>query len=353
MLLRTIAVDIAAALLATAAALLLLRYLHDPSAGWMPATAFVGGVLVGVAGRRALLSWWREVPSFLRTPALVGALAVGVLLVTLASLGGYRPEYWLLVGGRALTLAVVAAVLVLGLAALALSHRRYAAAIEAHRVREAELAEAAVAARLRALQAQMNPHFLFNTLNALSELVHDDPTEAEARIGDLAHLLRYSLQSSAEGWVPLRREWEAIERTLRIERARFGDRLTVELDLAPEAADAPIPGLLLQPLVENAVRYAIAPRPEGGRVAVVARLEGEALHLVVEDDGPGLPPEVVRSLESGGRVPSGGSGGAGGALRNVRQRLSLACPGRGTFRASDGPDGGTRIEVTIAREANG
>lgn len=333
--------------------LLLLRYLHAPDRGWMFVTAEVGGGLVGVVARRAALRTWPNVPAILSRPVIVGVLGIGAILVALASLGGDRPEYWILVGSRALTLATVAALLAVALATLAMSHRRYAAVVEEHRRREAELEKAALAARLRALQAQMHPHFLFNTLNTLAELVHEDSARAEELIGDLAHLLRHSLRTSTEDRVPLRQEWETIERTLRIERARFGDRLTVELELDPAAAEVPIPGLVLQPLVENAVRHAIAPRPEGGRVRIEAMLRNGVLTVVVEDDGPGIPEEVIRALDAGESTPRGGSGGAGGALASVRQRLKGMTGGGGTLEIGRSESGGARLEVTIPREVLG
>lgn len=339
-------VDLAAFICTSGATALLCRYLHGAERGWMPWAAGAGGLLVGVIARRAALSAWPEVPPVLARPMVAGVLAIGAVLVALATLGGFASSYWLLVGGRALTLAAIAALLALFLAALAASHRRYADEVSALRAREAMLAEAALAARLSALQARMQPHFLFNALNTLAELVHEDPARAEELVGDLAHLLRHSLRASAEERVPLAQEWETTERALRIERARFGERLAAELSLDPAAAAVPVPGLVLQPLVENAVRHAIAPRPGGGRVRVSASVAKSELRLAVEDDGPGIPPEVAAAIARGDPAPAGGSGGAGGALANIRARLALSAGG-GTLRIGSSPLGGARVEVVL------
>jgi len=339
-------VDLCAFLATGGATLLLCRYLHGAGSGWMPWAAAAGGLLAGVVVRRAALAAWPDVPAVLARPVIAGVLAIGAMLVALATLGGFAPSYWLLVGGRALTLAAVAALLAVALAALAASHRRYASEVSAHRAREAELAEAAAAARLSELRARMQPHFLFNALNTLAELVHEDPARAEEFVEDLAHLLRHALRASSEECVPLAKECEVIERTLRIERARFGERLGTELSLDPNASVRAVPGLLLQPLVENAVRHAIATRPEGGRVRVTTALAGGALVLAVEDDGPGIPAEVVAALERGQGAPGGGSGGAGGALANIRARLSLS-RGGGTLRFGRSALGGARVEVIL------
>ncbi len=343
--LRSLLADGLAAGCSFAGILLLLRYLHSPERGASPATAGVGALVIGVVARRALRQRETSVPAIIRRPLLGLALAAGMILVTLSSLVGERIEYCVLVSERAIPLAGVGVALATGLALIASTLKIHARAIEEERVHAAELSLVVTAARLRALQAQMNPHFLFNTFNALAELVHSDPTAAEALIEDLAELLRYSLYSSTETRVPLRREWDAIERTLRIERARFGDRLRVTLHLDPAAADLLAPGLTVQPLVENAVAHAIAPKREGGRISVRARVDGSQVSVVVEDDGPGLPAAVLEALARGDQTPGGGTGGAGGALANVRARLTLTYPDQGELRAENLPSGGARLEV--------
>ncbi|MCO4774027.1 MAG: histidine kinase, partial [Deltaproteobacteria bacterium] len=242
------------------------------------------------------------------------------------------------------TLAIT--LLSVGVASLVETHRRLAAVIAN---REQELAaerRAAVEAQLRALQAQIRPHFLFNTFNALSELIHEDADAADALVTDLAHLLRYSLRSSADGEVPLRDEMDAIARYLRIEGARLGDRLDVDVQIDPSLLDEMVPGLILQPLVENAVQHGIAVRPEGGKLLIRGDRIDTGLLLSVEDDGPGMPAELT--------VPgptSRGTGGHGGGFANVRRRLGLRFGDASRLDVLRVAAGGTRIEMHLPRSS--
>ena len=142
-------------------------------------------------------------------------------------------------------------------------------------------------AQLEALKIQLQPHFLFNTLNTISALLHRDPEAADRVVTRLGDLLRLSLQHSGRQEVMLRQELEFLERYLEIQQTRFRDRLTVHFDADPEALDALVPTLVLQPLVENAVRHAIEPRSAPGRLDVRARRANGRLTLEVADDGPG------------------------------------------------------------------
>ena len=250
---------------------------------------------------------------------------------------------------------VLAAFLGVGLAAVIYTHARMRHEIEEARSREAALREATLRARLSALQAQINPHFLFNAFNALAELTHDDPVVAEQLVGDLAHLLRYTLRSSAEGVVPLSQELEAVDRYLRVERARLGDRLRVEIEVEPATRRTLVPGLVLQPLVENAIQHAIAPRTSGGTVRITIDQDESALRIIVADDGPGLPAAVrerlAEQLTDDVRVaepPAAGTAGAGGGLFNVQQRLQLAYRGAAGVNVVVGAPG-TTVEVRIPR----
>lgn len=155
--------------------------------------------------------------------------------------------------------------------------------------RSLELEASLAKARLEALKMQLQPHFLFNSLNAIAELVHHDPKAADEMITALSHLLRLTLETSGEQELPLRRELEFVERYLAIERVRFGERLHFSLEIAPDTQTALVPTFLLQPLVENAVRHGLAPHPHAGRVTVRAHREDDRLHLSVSDDGVGLP----------------------------------------------------------------
>jgi two-component system LytT family sensor kinase len=297
-------------------------------------------------------------PRFLRGPLGIGVAVIGLVVAADATIARYSWTYGLLKLPEVATLAIAAALLGLGIAGVVYTHRRLAQEIEAREARLAELREAALRARLMTLQAQIRPHFLFNALNSLAELVHGDADAAEQFVGDLAHLLRYSLRSSSDARVTLGQELEAVERYLRLERARLGSRLSVELQVDPQVREREIPGLVLQPLVENAVRHGIAPRPEGGSIRVSASEEGDRLVIRVEDDGPGLPPSVRQRLAEPRAVdalaPAGptGTGGAGGGLANVRQRLALTYRDNGTLALEEGSRG-TRLVLRLPRHAGG
>jgi len=163
-------------------------------------------------------------------------------------------------------------------------------------LRSAQLETELARSQWAALRAQLHPHFLFNTLNAISALVERAPEQAERMIARLSDLLRATLETS-DAQVPLRRELEFVERYLAIERVRFGERLRVEMDVSPRALEAEVPHLILQPLVENAVNHGVARRAAAGRIWIRARREAGRLVLGVRDDGPGVPD--VGAIEEG------------------------------------------------------
>jgi hypothetical protein len=196
---------------------------------------------------------------------------------------------------------------------------------------EARLQEA----RLDALDSQLRPHFLFNALNTIAETVHEDPERADRMIASLGDLLRASLDSSGHT-TPLSMELSLVERYLAIQQARYGDRLRVEIDVPPELGARRVPRLLLQPLVENAVQHGVGSRPEGGLVAIRARLSAGALALTVEDDGAGA---------EAGRTAGDPSGGVG--LSNTRARLDVLYGGRATMALGPRAGGGTATTITI------
>jgi two-component system, LytTR family, sensor kinase len=184
------------------------------------------------------------------------------------------------------------------------SQRRYREAAVARAQLEAEL----VRAQLDALKMQLHPHFLFNTLNAIMVLIRkQDLTRATRVLSGMSELLRYALENIDAQQVPLRQELEFIERYLEIEQIRFSDRLQVRRSIEPGVLDALVPNLILQPLVENALKHGIESRAGGGVLELSARRRGDRVRLEVRDDGVGL----------GGR----GARGAGLGLRNVTARL--------------------------------
>ena len=208
------------------------------------------------------------------------------------------------------------------------------------RVAAARLEESLAGARLESLQAQMRPHFLFNTLNALAVLARrGDGAAVDRAIGDLGELLRASFDHEGRHEIALGEELELVERYLALQRIRFPDRLQVEWDVAPETRAALVPALLVQPLVENALEHGLA-RAQGGRVRIAARRAGDALELEVLDDGPGF---AAGAGPAGAAEP--GAGGVG--LANTRERLALLHGDAASLTCGDGPDGGGRVRIRL------
>jgi sensor histidine kinase YesM len=175
-------------------------------------------------------------------------------------------------------------------------------------IEQHELRELTAKAEMRAFQAQINPHFLFNTLNVLANLIHDNPQRAERVTEQLAEVFRYILESTQREWVSVEEEIGFLQAYVDIETARFGKRLRPHWSLDPAAARLPIVPMLLQPLVENAVRHGIGPALEGGDLWINATLQNDQLVLQVQDSGIGMS----------GRSTGAGSGVG---LSNVRERV--------------------------------
>ncbi len=209
-------------------------------------------------------------------------------------------------------------------------------ALAANRVREERLRELAARSELKALQTQINPHFLFNALNSISALISIDPDAAHRTLEQLAGIFRGTLLASEKETVPLSKEMELVDAYLDVERARFGDRLVIEKSIAPEARDVLVPPLILQPIVENAIRHAISPRVNGGTVRITAEVEGGNLTLVVEDDGAGVDADDHAGLLAKGY-----------GLKNVRDRLQTRFGEGEWFRFESGKDQGTRVELVV------
>lgn len=154
--------------------------------------------------------------------------------------------------------------------------------------RDEQRAASLARARLEVLKGQLQPHFLFNTLNVIAELVHEDPEKADAMITALSEMLRLTLDSASEHLVPLEREMEFVERYFAIMQIRLGERLRYECTIDPSVRSALVPSFLLQPLVENAILHGIEPVPAGGAVTIHAKVVGDKLHLSVADNGVGM-----------------------------------------------------------------
>ncbi len=226
-----------------------------------------------------------------------------------------------------------------GLALLLLA----AAGVALHRgrVRRLEVRErlrtALVEAQLDALQFQLRPHFLFNTLNSILPLVGKDPDRARQMVVRLGDLLRLSLRSEENPLVTLDEEIAILEKYLSIEQVRFRDRLEVSIAVDPAVSAAKVPSFLLQPLVENAIKHGLGGRAGRGRIAVTAREETGELALTVRDNGPGPRTSTVDT-----------TGGIG--LANTRRRLEALYPGRHRLELAPAPGGGAEVRLRIPLE---
>ncbi len=196
---------------------------------------------------------------------------------------------------------------------------------------EAQLAHA----QLEVLKIQLEPHFLFNTLNSIAALARNDGPAAEHMTLQLADLLRSSLDAVGVHEVPLRRELLFLQKYIDIQQTRFRDRLQVELDVDPHSLGARVPNLILQPLVENAIRHGIGPRRTPGLVRILTRRDADELWMEIHDNGLGL-------TRGSGHVPSEGVG-----LRNTRARLQQLYNGDHRMSVEDAIGGGCRVSIRI------
>jgi two-component system LytT family sensor kinase len=200
------------------------------------------------------------------------------------------------------------------------------------RLKNSQLETQLVQSQLQTLRVQLQPHFLFNTLNAISALALSDPLQARAMISRLSDFLRLTLEERHTQLVPLARELEFLRCYIDIQQVRFRDRLVTRLDVAEDTARALVPSMILQPLVENALRHGLLAKPESGSLAVITRRDGDELRLEVQDDGLGLP-----------------AGGAqeGFGLSNTRTRLEMLFGAAARLQLERRSEGGTRVALWL------
>ena len=267
-------------------------------------------------------------------------LAVGVVLTVLDVYSWKLEAPYVHPGRPAFTapfLVEVARQLVLDLGwyfiIIALAHAEYYATLSrTEAVRRAQLQSQLDAARLDALQSQLRPHFLFNTLTTIAEQVYGDPAGADTMITRLSRLLRSSFVDPEVQEVTLRQELELLQNYLDIARVRLRERLTIDFDIHPNALDAFVPRFLLQPLAENALHHGIEPVEAGGRLEIRVRVHQDTMTLELLDDGVGLSPSPKR---------------IGTGLRNTRERLAHLYGDAACLEIESRPTGGTSVRVTL------
>ena len=210
---------------------------------------------------------------------------------------------------------------------------KYYAQLLQERERSLKAEAMAQKSRLQALRYQLNPHFLFNTLNAISTLVvEEQKNEATRMIARLSDFLRLTLEEDDRQEITLAEEMEFIERYLSIEKVRFGDRLRVKKNIDPNLFDVMVPNLILQPVLENAVRYAVSPREDGATINLSASSSGGTILIEISDDGPGVEATI------NGQKPHGA---CGVGLANTRSRIEALYGDKGKVEISSGPMGCT------------
>lgn len=217
-------------------------------------------------------------------------------------------------------------------------YRRYTAGER----RAAQLQTRLAQAQLHALKMQLQPHFLFNTLHSISALVYKDVEAADKMIARLGDFLRLTLENSGTQEVTLQQELEFLKCYLEIERIRFQDRLTTTLDIDPHALNTQVPNLILQPIVENAIRHGIAPRSTPGRIDILAERKNGTLRIRIKDNGPGLI--LNRSLDGGFKEGVG--------LANTRARLEQLYGAAHRFELANDPRGGLVVTLEIPSDTS-
>jgi sensor histidine kinase YesM len=260
------------------------------------------GPLLGVAmPRMAPVIWgrlrfpwnWAAIVAMMVTLAMAGSVAAITVLTAIGYLPPGRFFEWFLGSLKAaIVVTLTVGLFVTVYETMEAQLREATLALRTKERDEAEARRLAAEAQLASIESRVQPHFLFNTLNSIAALVHDDPAGAERMTGQLASLLRSALDSTATPLVPLDQELSIVRAYLDIERVRFGDRLRYAVDLGDGTASALVPRMALQTLVENSVKYAVSPRREGGSIHVRAAAANGRVRVSVDDDGPGFDARI-------------------------------------------------------------
>ena len=303
-------------------------------------TSTILSVIYGrLINRRPLVTWGAT--ALVLAPAVAVSAFINGWVLSLYQAGSEASFVSLLLGVFYLDLTLLAAWTGLYYAI------NYFLQVEEQADRLERLEAQATMAQLAMLRYQLNPHFLFNTLNSISTLVLLKQTEAaNAMLTRLSSFLRHTLVTQPGGKVTMAQEVDTLKLYLDIERMRFEERLRTEFRIDPAASEACIPSLLLQPLVENAIKYAVSAQEEGARIRLSAQVIGKRLRLTVSDTGPGIP--FTRDGEL--RLPPPKSTSTGVGLANIRERLEQAYGDEHRFAIETPPDGGFTVIIEIPLE---
>jgi sensor histidine kinase YesM len=275
---------------------------------------------------------WSGIIALLLVDSVLGSLAAGLITLALGwtPARSYWPQFW-----TTLKLCIVIT-LQMGLAVEVVGSLRARLERTNLALREKELEreralKLATEAKLAALQSRVHPHFLFNALNSISALIQEDPEGADRLVERMAALLRFSLESGQDSLAPLADEIKVVCDYLEIEKARFGDKLRYRIDVPDDLLRAQVPPLALQTLVENSVKYAVAPRRAGGGIEVAVRSVDGNLHIRISDTGEGFQLEDIP---------------AGHGIDNLRSRLAHLFPGRSRLAVSRS-EGRSTVLITL------
>ena len=302
-------------------------------AAWVPATIVIWRLTAGWVPDTARA--WRRIAArhvliFVIVLVVLTLVSTAVAMPLLENLGSPSQAFWMQIRGRVYLTLLMYIIVAGGGAAMTLQDR-YRERQAAAAALQAELATA----RLQALRNHLEPHFLFNSLHSIAALARANDSSGVVRLtASLGDVLRYVLDSG-DASARLDDEFAIVERYLEIQRTRHADRLTVSLTLAPEAAHASVPVLVVQPLVENALRHGLTPRVKAGTLAVRAFVRDGRIHIDVEDDGVGLP-------EGWTMTASGGTG-----LRNLASRLAAEFGDQAALAVSARHSGGVLASITL------
>lgn len=316
-------------------------FLHDMRSIWLFVILLnaYAGWLITIPLRYVFRRLWRLQTWQMVLAALVCSYIVGVIWAVIKNINyweiykhGYRPDEWIFYFSNSVnsfSVIVCWSGLYFGI--------KYYQLLQQEKQNALKASTMAHQAHLKMLRYQLNPHFLFNTLNAISTLVLIKENDtANAMVSRLSDFLRYSLDKDPIKKVPLEQEIQAIEMYLDIEKVRFEDRLTVSWDVAGEARDALVPSLILQPIIENAIKYAIAKTEQGGQISISAKAFGQDLLIEVTDNGPGA------EISNGQLQRHGGVG-----LSNIRERLQSLYGNNFSFVIAHNAPSGVKVSIRI------